>query len=125
MSATAHAARSSKERSPGSNARPSRTTTPATTRSSSAKSSRRTSAARAKASFTAGASSARRDLGRWCPLRLPVAVERGLNLDEPHDRTDQRQDEPQPGDAADGARLSVEVLVHVAHLRRDDEERDR
>src|SRR6476659_6256147 len=58
-------------------------------------------------------------------FRLPVAVERALNLDEPDDVADQRKDEPQAGEPTYRARLPVEVFVHVAHLRRDDEERDR
>src|SRR5438128_2361972 len=70
-------------------------------------------------------SSILRSLGRRSALRLPVAVERALNLDEPDDRAEQRQEEPKTGDAAHRTVLPVEILVHVAHLGRDEEERDR
>ena len=70
-------------------------------------------------------SSIRKSLRRRSALRFPVAVERALHLDEPDDVPDQREQEPEAGEAAHGALLPVEVLVHVTDLGGDDEERHR
>ena len=49
-------------------------------------------------------------------LRLPVSVQRALDLHEPDQVADDREQEPQPVDAADGAAAAVEVLLHVPDL---------
>ena len=53
---------------------------------------------------------------------MPVAVECALPLDEPDDVPDQRQQDPQAGEPTNGALLPIEILVHVTHLGRDEEE---
>src|SRR5689334_22657037 len=120
MCTTARAARLSTERSAGSSAARWPSTTRATTRSSSVRWSRWSSEQPPRRSSTWGARSR-----RWSALRFPVAVERALHLDEPDDVADEREQEPQTVDPAHGALLAVEVLVHVTHLRRHEEERDR
>src|SRR2546426_1920981 len=52
---------------------------------------------------------------------FPVSVQRALHLYEPDDRTDQREQKPEAVDPAHRALATVEVLVHVPNLGRDDE----
>src|SRR6266550_5550232 len=51
---------------------------------------------------------------------FPVSVQRALRLDQPHDGSDERQEDPQAGDSADRL-LGSRCLVHVPDLGRHDE----
>ena len=56
-------------------------------------------------------------------LRLPVPVERALDLDEPDERPDDRQEEPETGPARERRRSAV-LLVHLPDLGRNEEPGD-
>src|SRR5688572_7146226 len=60
------------------------------------------------------------DLG----LARPVPVERALHLDEPDERADEREQDPEPRPAAE-RRLAAVRPVHLPDLGRDQEPGDR